>query len=404
VITWTPGEEQGPSTNLIVTVVTDDGNPALSATNSFTVVVEEVNSAPVLPVQPDVTIAELETLVVTNSASDADLPANGLSYTLINPPAGAQIDAQGVITWTPFLKQGPSTNLIVTVVIDDGNPASSATNSFLVIVKPYNSPPSLPVQTNRTIPELTTLIVTNMGSDVETPASRLTYVLSEAPPGAVIQTNGIIVWTPTEEQGPGTNLFVTVLFDDGEPPLGATNSFVVVVEEVNSPPVLSAMPDLVLTGAVHLSLTNAATDPDIPMSILSYELLAAPAGATIDGAGVISWLPAPDQIPSTNLFTTAVWDGGVPPLSATNTFSVIVKLDPARMPPVIHSIEFLGGEVLVRWLGTAGVTYRLEYKDDFAATNWTAVLPDIVAGEDWVTATNVAPTASQRFYRVYVVP
>ena len=48
VTTW-GFEAEGPSTNTITTVVTDNGVPPLSATNSFTVVVNEVNSPPTLP-------------------------------------------------------------------------------------------------------------------------------------------------------------------------------------------------------------------------------------------------------------------------------------------------------------------------------------------------------------------
>ena len=74
-----PGEAQGPSTNLITTIVTDNGVPPLSATNSFTVIVNEVNLAPVLPVQTNLVVDELTLLTVTNTATDSDLPANLLN-------------------------------------------------------------------------------------------------------------------------------------------------------------------------------------------------------------------------------------------------------------------------------------------------------------------------------------
>ena len=48
-------------------------NPHLSATNSFTVVVREVNVAPVLPVIPDQTVNELTLLTVTNTATNANI-------------------------------------------------------------------------------------------------------------------------------------------------------------------------------------------------------------------------------------------------------------------------------------------------------------------------------------------
>jgi hypothetical protein len=48
VITWTPAQTQSPSTNTVTVIVTNDGTPPLSDTTSFTVVVREVNVAPVL--------------------------------------------------------------------------------------------------------------------------------------------------------------------------------------------------------------------------------------------------------------------------------------------------------------------------------------------------------------------
>ena len=81
------------------------GSPPLSATNQFTVTVTESNSAPILPVTTNYTIVESSTLTVTNTASDSDLPANLLSYTLINPPANAAINTNGVIIFTPMAPQ-----------------------------------------------------------------------------------------------------------------------------------------------------------------------------------------------------------------------------------------------------------------------------------------------------------
>jgi len=81
---WTPSEIQGSSTYEIMVQVTDSGEPALSATNSITVTVNEVNTAPVIAAIPDQTVDELTTLVVNVSATDADLPANQLTYSCSN--------------------------------------------------------------------------------------------------------------------------------------------------------------------------------------------------------------------------------------------------------------------------------------------------------------------------------
>src|SRR5436190_4623053 len=60
-ISWTPTEAQGPSTNAVSVSVTDNGVPALSVTNTFTVKVNEVNLVPVLTVPALHTIDEQTT-------------------------------------------------------------------------------------------------------------------------------------------------------------------------------------------------------------------------------------------------------------------------------------------------------------------------------------------------------
>src|SRR5207249_1170337 len=142
-------EAQGPSTNTFTTIVTDNGSPNLSATNTFTVVVNEVNSAPVLPAIARKSVMEVKSVTVTNTATDSDLPANTLTYTLtVSDAAGAvtnaSISASGVITWTPTEAQGPNTNTFTTIVTDNGSPNLSATNTFAVVVNEVNSAPVLP--------------------------------------------------------------------------------------------------------------------------------------------------------------------------------------------------------------------------------------------------------------------
>src|SRR5206468_9301317 len=173
VLTWTPTIAQGESTNLITVKVTDNGLPAMSDTNSFTVVVNEENNPPMLPVQATLTIDELTLLTVTNTASDADVPVDVLSYQLVDPPAGMIIDSHtGVLSWTPSESQGPSTNLITVKVTDNGQPALSATNSFTVIVNEVNTAPVfLDAISELRINELALLVIDNPANDSDLPAN-----------------------------------------------------------------------------------------------------------------------------------------------------------------------------------------------------------------------------------------
>src|SRR5206468_4037589 len=143
---WTPSEAQGPSTNTITVKVTDNGAPALSATNSFTVVINEVNSAPTLTVPRSEERRVGNAGGATKTATDDDLPANTLTFALVNGPFGVVVKpVTGVLSWTPSEAQGPGTNTITVKVTDNGTPALSATNSFTVVVNEVNSAPTLTV-------------------------------------------------------------------------------------------------------------------------------------------------------------------------------------------------------------------------------------------------------------------
>jgi hypothetical protein len=109
--------------------VTDNGSPALSVTESFTLTVNEVNVAPVLTVPGNQTINELVAFSANAVATDADLPANNLTFGLVSGPSGLTVSPSGAIAWTPTESQGPGTYPVQVKVTDTGTPALSVTNA-----------------------------------------------------------------------------------------------------------------------------------------------------------------------------------------------------------------------------------------------------------------------------------
>jgi hypothetical protein len=310
-----------------------------------------------------------------------------------------------VITWTPSLTQGPGTNTITTVVTDNGEPTLSATNSFLVFVRDINSTPTLPPQPDRAVNELTLLVVTNTATENNVFPLNLSYHLPNGPFDATIDAKGIIRWTPSEEVGPGSYAITTIV-TDLDSSFTATNSFLVTVNEVNSAPVMPFQSNVIMSGGGVFSLANEATDPDKPFNALTYQLLVSPASASIDVNGLITWTPAPNQVPSTNVFTTKVTDFNplavnAQHLSATNSFTVTVL--PPGLPPIIQGITVEDGTATITWSAVIGRTYRLQLKNDVTATNWTNVAPDIIATTSFVSATNNIGTSQSRFYRIFQV-
>ena len=106
-----------------------------------------LNSAPSLAAIDNKTIQEGSLLTFMATATDSDLPAQTLTFSLeVGAPAGATITSAGVFSWTPTTAQGPTTNLITVKVTDNGTPVLTATRSFTVVVNRENTsqPPANP--------------------------------------------------------------------------------------------------------------------------------------------------------------------------------------------------------------------------------------------------------------------
>lgn len=75
------------------------------------------------------------TVLVTNTATDSDMPAQALTYTLTSGPEGALLNStNGIFIWRPTMAQAGTTNFVTIVVTDNGAPSLSATQTFSVTV------------------------------------------------------------------------------------------------------------------------------------------------------------------------------------------------------------------------------------------------------------------------------
>jgi hypothetical protein len=141
VFAWTPSEAQGPGIYPISLIVTDNGTPPLSASNSFTVTVREINTAPAIGPLSDLVVNAGQNIAFTIPAADSDIPTNTLTFSFVAAPQGASLDsASGLFSWRPGVGQAGSTN-IVTLRVTDYNPWAlvdqrlSDTKSFTVTVR-----------------------------------------------------------------------------------------------------------------------------------------------------------------------------------------------------------------------------------------------------------------------------
>src|SRR6185503_6884947 len=130
----------------------------------------EANAAPVLAgVPPTASIAELTPYTFTATASDADLPAQGLTFSLVGAPAGASIDGStGVFSWTPTEVQGPG-SYPFSVTVSDG--VASTPAAITLTVTEANAAPVLAgVPPPASTAELSPYTFTATATDADLPA------------------------------------------------------------------------------------------------------------------------------------------------------------------------------------------------------------------------------------------
>jgi hypothetical protein len=168
----------------------------------------------------------------------------------------------------------------------------------------------------------------------------------------------------------------------------------------NLPPVLSAIPNQSILAGRTLLVTNSASDPNVPPLPLSFSLSQAPAGASIGSvSGVFAWRPMISQSPSTQSVVVAVSDNSLPPLSATQSFNVMVA-QPAA--PTLHASTLSNGRYQFTINGDAGPDYLVQTSTNLTSwvttfTNTSPSLPFI-----WVDPNSLVYPAN--FYRVLLGP
>jgi hypothetical protein len=98
-------------------------------------VAPQTNTPPTLAPVANQTIGVGVTMIITNLATDTNVPVQTLNFSLLTAPTNAALDANGgVLTWRPLVTQANTINPFSVVVADNGTPSLSATQSFVVSV------------------------------------------------------------------------------------------------------------------------------------------------------------------------------------------------------------------------------------------------------------------------------
>jgi subtilisin-like proprotein convertase family protein len=422
VINWTPLETQGPTTNgpSTNTIWVSVSNGPFSVTNTFTVIVLGTNLPPELPVIPNQVVIVPGTLVVANTATNPNLPAYPMTYTLLVAPPGALIDANGIITWTPTLAQA-GTNYLFTTVVTDTNPWAvnakflSATNSFYVTVL---------TGLNGGQPQTSTV-----------PANGINWIAVSVPTNALAATNILLfatnlpvnVWFSTNLPPSTTNSGdidlmpdatngVSVLTAGSTPPLAPGSTYYLGVQNPNSVPVTYALEvnfhlELwIPAGSVVYYPVNVPWNADFATNVLVFATgplnvwFTTNAPPSVTNAGDVLLLPVPAYPGGTN-GSVVLSAATTPPLAAgsayclglqnTNSFGVACDVGVyfhLMPPPGITNVTLtatnIGGTngFLLQWQGPANFQYEIQWTTNLAPPVWKTVLNPVIA--EIVTATN----------------
>ena len=356
------------------------------------------NTPPVLTLPANQIVTELVALNLAATATDSDIPTNPLTFALVSGPTNLSVSAAGVIDWTPSEAQGPSTNS-VTIKVTDYNPVAttnaqlSVTNSFQIIVKEWNSPPSLTVPLDTNIFTSAAYTATATATDTDIPANLLTFSLISPPANMTINpTNGTISWTPSEAQSASTNIIFVSVTDTNPSAVNAkqlsvTNSYIITVTKlcglaITAPPSGRAA----VPGATVIFTVTAAT----PAAQTNFQW-------QLNATNLIG--QTKDTLTITNLqnsgfgtYRVLVNDG----ICSETSAPAILKL---AVSPAFYGFRVSGTTMIVDFPTEPGPTYIIETKTHLNDPAWTVVS---TYNGDGAPKTFTRPTqpTPQSFFRI----
>jgi hypothetical protein len=175
----------------------------LTDSQAITIIVNDINSAPVLDPIGNQAVDELVTLAFTATASDSDIPTNTLAFSLSpGAPSGAAITPGGAFTWTPTEAQGPGAYPVTIIVTDNGSPVLDDSETFNINVAEVNLTPTLELIGDQSGAEQTLITFDASASDPDLPLNTLAFSLDPgAPAGAAINpVSGLFTWDPPKRK------------------------------------------------------------------------------------------------------------------------------------------------------------------------------------------------------------
>ncbi len=291
-------------------ITADDGN-GFATNKSFTITVTAVNdNSPVFTSGTTFNVAENTLPVVLMSATDADLPAQTITFSVVGGADQAKFTVtSGILRFltAPNFEApsdvGANNVYDVQVRANDGNGGLTLQNIAVTVTPVNDNAPVFTSSANINVAENATAVVTLTATDADLPAQTVTYSIT----GGVDQAKFSLVGSalsfiaPPNFESPtdvGTNNVynLQVTANDGSGSTTIQNIAVTVTAVNDNLPVFTSPATYNVLENTTAIGTMTATDADLPAQTISYSLTGGvdQAKFSVTSGGVLKFIAGPD--------------------------------------------------------------------------------------------------------------
>jgi hypothetical protein len=268
-------------TDVVIQATDSRGQKTLS--NTFSIIVREVNDAPVITSTPPERAEALKTILYQVEAFDSE--GDALTYRLEGPLPGMAINQTGVFNWTPP-KSLIGQKVNVSINVSDGK--LGTTQKFALQIYTNNTSPAITQTFNTSAYAGRPYYCQVLAHDAE--SDKLTYSLDQPPAGMTINsTTGLIYWP-----NPQSSANITVNVTDGI--FWTTTTYQLTVIKNTPPKITSTGPTKIVWGT-ELSYQVTVSNPETAQT-LTFTLITPPDDMRISANGLVTWTPEQNQMGS----------------------------------------------------------------------------------------------------------
>src|SRR6185369_13870281 len=271
-----------------VTVRANDGNGSTTDQNIAVTVTPVNDNAPVLTSSATFNVAENTTAVGTVTATDADLPAQTVTYSLnggadegkFSITSGGALSFNSAPDYESPTDTGANNVYDVTVRASDGNGSTTDQNVAVTVTPVNDNAPFFTSSATFNVAENTTAVGTVTATDADLPAQTVTFSLNGGADAAKfsITTGGVLSFnsapdyeSPTDS-GANNVYNVTVRANDGNGSTTDQNIAVTVTPVNDNAPFFTSSATFNVAENTTAVGTVTATDADLPAQTVTFSL------------------------------------------------------------------------------------------------------------------------------------